>query len=513
MWGAVTTRSGNHARRDRCGGIVTGLEGRYDPVAMAMGSKDDEQDELFVTHAGLRKGGGHPFYEALENVLKQEKFDEFVENLCRPFYAERGRPSIPPGVYFRCLLIGFFEGIDSERGIAWRTADSVSLRLFLGLPLSKNPPDHSTLSRTRRLLDLETHHRVFAWVLGVLAKVGLLKGKTVGVDSTTLEANAAMRSIVRRDNRQAYEDYLVELAKKSGIETPTREDIAKIDRKRPKKGSNKEWVHPLEPDADIAKMKDGRTHLAHKQEHAVDMDTGAVVSVTLHGGTEHDTKTVKDTLVEADNSLADVHESADEQTSKRVSDRVQEAVLDKGYHSNETLLDLDESEIRAYVAEPKRGRRNWKNKPAQRRVVYNNRRRMKSRRAKSLMRRRGELLERPFAHMLETGRMRRTHLRRHDNILKRILVHAAALNLGLLMRTLFGVGTPRSLQGRNDLASTLLRLLLAVFAALTAQWQWRRRHLDRLGRVGDEIRTDPIAGVMSLRAPGSCRGLGFTTGC
>lgn len=507
---AATTLSGNHAWRERCAGIVRRERGRYDRRAMAMGSKDDEQDELFVTHAGLRKGGGHPFYEALEKVLKVEKFDNFVEDLCRPFYAEKGRPSIPPGVYFRCLLIGFFEGIDSERGIAWRTADSMSLRLFLGLPLSKHPPDHSTLSRTRRLLDLETHHRVFSWVLAVLAKAGLVKGKTVGIDSTTLEANAAMRSIVRRDNRQAYEDYLIELAKKSGIETPTREDLAKIDRKRPKKGSNKDWVHPHDPDAEIAKMKDGSTHLAHKQEHAVDMETGAVLSVTLHGGTEHDTKTVEETIVEADNNLTDVREGADDKTSKRVSDRVQELVLDKGYHSNEVLLALEESEIRAYVAEPNRGRRNWKNKAAEKRAVYNNRRRMKSRRAKGLMRRRGELLERPFAHMLETGGMRRTHLRRHDNILKRLLVHAAGVNLGLLMRTLFGVGTPRSLQGRTDLASALLRALLAAYAALAALWQWQRRHLGCLDRIGDDHSLDCAAAACGAESGCNPR---FATGC
>lgn len=508
--GAATTRRGNHASRERCSGIVSRARGRYDRRVMAMGSNDDEQDELFATHADLRKGGGHPFYEALEKVLKAQKFDKFVEDLCRPFYAEKGRPSIPPGVYFRSLLIGFFEGIDSERGIAWRTADSMSLRLFLGLPLSKNPPDHSTLSRTRRLLGLEVHHRVFSWVLAVLAKVGLVNGKTVGVDSTTLEANAAMRSIVRRDNQQRYEDYLLELAKKSGIETPTREDIAKIDRKRPKKGSNKEWVHPKEPDADIAKMKDGRTHLAHKQENAVDMDTGAVLAVTLHGGTKHDTKTVEETIVEADNNLADVREASDDETAKRVSIRVEEAVLDKGYHSNETLLALEESQIRAYVAEPKRGRRNWKDKPAEKRAVYNNRRRMKSRRAKGLMRRRGELLERPFAHMLETGGMRRTHLRRHDNILKRLLVHAAGVNLALLMRTIFGVGTPRSLQGRRDLAAALLRALLAALAALAALWQWQRRHLDRLvaEHPSNSLGATPLA-----VAAASGREAAFTTGC
>ena len=474
---------------------------------MAMGHKDDEQEELFVTHAGLRKGGGHPFYEALDKVLRANGFDRFVEGLCEPFYAENGRPGTPPGIYFRCLLVGFFEGIGSERGIAWRCADSVSLRLFLGLPLSKNPPDHSTLSRTRRLLDVETHAKVFSWVLARLAEAGLVSGKTVGVDSTTLEANAAMRSIVRRDTGQAYEDYLTELAKASGIETPTRQDIAKTDKKRPKKGSNKDWEHPKDPDADITKMKDGRTRLAHKQEHAVDMDTGAVLGVTVHGAAKGDTQTVEETLIEVDNNLADVHEQVDEQTSKRVSTRVQAGVFDKGYHSNEVLLALDECEIRAYVAEPDRGRRRWKNKPDEQRVVYNNRRRMKSRRAKHLMKRRGELLERPFAHMHETGGTRRLHVRGHTEILKRLLMQGAACNIALLMRKLVGVGSPRSLQGRRNFVRALVDRLLATYAALVAVWQWQRRHLEVAERPPEFAHPDVFFNPALRREPA------FTTGC
>jgi transposase len=250
-------------------------------------------------------------------VPKAQKFDRYVEGLCAQFYAKKGRPSIPPGVYFRCLLVGLLEGIDSERGIAWRMADSMSLRSFLGLPLGKHPPDHSTLSRTRRLIDLEVHHQVFSWVLALLAKADLVKGKTVGIDATTLEANAAMRSIVRRDDGQGYQDYLTELAKASGIETPTRQDLAKLDRKRPKKGSNADWVHPGDPEAQITKMKDGSTHLAHKQEHAVDMDTGAILGVTLHGGAKHDTKTIDETLVATDDNLADVREQVDERWPRR----------------------------------------------------------------------------------------------------------------------------------------------------------------------------------------------------
>jgi len=370
---------------------------------MAMGHRDDEQEQLFVTHANLRKSGGHPFYEALDKLLRGQDFDRYVEGQCERFYAKKGRPSVPPGVYFRCLLVGFFEGIDSERGIAWRVADSMSLRSFLGLPLGKNPPDHSTLSRTRRLLDLEVHNEVFNWVLVVLAKAGLLKGKTVGFDATTLEANAAMRSIVRREGGQAYEDFLTDLAKASGIETPTRQDLAKADRKRPKKGSNKDWVHPLDPEAQITKMKDGSTHLAHKQENAVDMETGAVLGVTLHGGAKGDTKTIDETLAAVEENLADVHEKLDDETSEQVSRHVQEAVADKGYHSNAVLVGFEESEVRPYIAEPDRGRRRWEGQHAERDAVYRNRRRMRGRRGKRLMRQRGELLERPFAHQLEPG--------------------------------------------------------------------------------------------------------------
>ena len=480
---------------------------------MAMGHRDDEQEQLFVTHANLRKSGGHPFYEALEKILRAQGFDCFVEGLCERFYAKKGRPSIPPGVYFRCLLVGFFEGIDSERGIAWRVADSMSLRSFLGLPLDKNPPDHSTLSRTRRLLDLDVHHKVFCWVLAVLAKADLVKGKTVGFDATTLEANAAMRSIVRREDGQAYEDYLTDLAKASGVETPTRQDLAKFDRKRPKKGSNEDWVHPLDPEAQITKMKDGSTHLAHKQENAVDMETGAVLGVTLHGGAKGDTKTIDATLAAVEENLADAHEHLDEETSKQVNERVEEAVADKGYHSNAVLVGLEESEVRPYISEPDRGRRRWNGQHAERDAVYRNRRRMRGRRGKRLMRRRGELLERPFAHQLETGGMRRTHLRGHDNILKRLLVHVAGNNLGLLMRELTGVGTPRSLQGRKHLVSFLAEALIAAFMALMAWWAWLRRHIEPSPHIDRFPASNRRWSAPGLPSPSLAAEPALTTGC
>jgi transposase len=403
---------------------------------MSMSRKVGEQQPmLWIAATEVAVSPGNPFYQRLNRILKDAGFDAFVEASCARFYKEGGRPSIAPGVYFRMLLIGYLEGLDSERGIAWRCADSLGLREFLGYALTESTPEHSSLSVIRRRLDLEAHREVFCWVLRVLAEAGLLKGKTIGVDATTLEANAALRSIVRRDTGESYDAFLTRLAKASGIETPQREDLAKLDRKRPKKGSNKDWEHPHDPDARITKMKDGRTHLAHKAEHAVDMETGAVLAVTLHAADQGDTQTIQDTLVHADENVFGLPGQ----------EPMKEVVADKGYHSNETVSVLTECGVRPYISEPKRGRRQWANNEAARQAVYANRRRIRGERGKRLLRRRGELLERPFAHCYETGAMRRTHLRGRENILKRLLVHVAASNLGLVMRTRFGFGTPRGL--------------------------------------------------------------------
>ena len=254
---------------------------------------------MWVSATELTKAPGHPFYQCLNRVLGKHGFDDFVEAECATFYApSRGRPGLAPGIYFRLLVVGYFEGLSSERGIAWRAADSLALRGFLGLNLSESPPDHSTISRTRRLIDVATHEAVFSWVLKRVAESGLLNGKTIGIDATTLEANAALRSIVRRDTEQGYEEFLTELAVASGIQTPTREDLARLDRKRTGKGSNQQWKHPHDGDARITRMKDGRTHLAHKAEHAVDLETGAIVSVTVQGADQGDTQTMVQTLIQ-----------------------------------------------------------------------------------------------------------------------------------------------------------------------------------------------------------------------
>ena len=256
---------------------------------------------MWVNTEDLPTSDGHPFFERLNRVLEESGFDAFVEGLCEAFYARRlGRPSLRPGRYFRLLFIGYFEGVSSERGIAWRVADSLSLRSFLDLDVTDAAPDHSTLSRTRRRIDVETHEAVFTWVLERVAEAGLVRGKTVGIDATTLEANAAMRSIERRDTGESHEAFVRRLAEASGIATPTRAELARFDRSRKdKKTSNKEWQSPQDPDAKVAKMKDGRTHLAHKVEHGVDMDTGAIVAVTVQDASEGDTATLPETLTMA----------------------------------------------------------------------------------------------------------------------------------------------------------------------------------------------------------------------
>lgn len=434
---------------------------------MAMGTRREHQEELWIPSCALaRRPASHPFYGRLNHLLAEHDFDRFAERKCQRFYAKvMGRPGLAPGIYFRLLLVGYFEGIDSERGICWRVDDSLSLREFIGIPLSEGAPDHTTVSRTRRLIDVETHQEIFAWVLGVLADDGLVKGKRIGIDATTLEANAAMRSIVRRDNGQSYEEFLKELAEQSGIETPTREDLARVDRKRKKKGSNKEWMNPHDPDARITKMKDGSTHLAHKAEHAVDMDTGAVITVTLQEADLGDTTTVNETLVEAGTAVAELiareAETRPEEPPQVHLGGIEEVVADKGYHSGAVLQEMKDAGVRTYIPEKKQaGKRHWVGKEAERDVVYANRQRLQRAKGKGLLRKRGELIERTFAHCYETGGMRRTHLRKHNNILKRLLIHVAGMNLGLLLRKAYGIGTPRGLQG----LSVTLRFLVALMA-------------------------------------------------
>src|SRR6476619_420227 len=411
---------------------------------MALGRQGERQADLMLSWAELPRSPGHAFYDRLQAVLIAAGFDGFAEKHCAPYYAgKRGRPSLPPGRYFRMHLVGYFEGIDSERGLEWRCADSLSLREFLRLGTAEPVPHHSWLSRTRSRLPLEVHAAVFAWVRGRLAEHGLIQGDRIGVDASTMEANAALRAIVRRDTGEGYREMLKRLAAESGIATPTAEDLIRLDRKRKgKRLSNAEWASPTDPEARIAKLKDGRTRLAYKPEHAVDLDTGAIVAAEVHPADRGDTATLPGTLAAAEANLAAAGATPTPEDSA-------ELVADKGYHSRDGLKDLEDGAWKSRIAEKKAaGVSRWRGDAEARRAVCNNRARLRSGVAREAFKLRAERVERGFALVLDRGGMRRAWLRGRENLHKRYLIHVAGYNLGLIMRLLTGAGTPRGFQAR-----------------------------------------------------------------
>jgi transposase len=428
---------------------------------MALGKRKDEQQEMWVATTDLPKSQGHVFYRKLNQVLAEAAFDKTAENLCKPYYAGHlGRPGIPPGVYFRMLLVGYFEGIGSQRGIAWRCGDSLSLREFLGTPLTEATPDHSSMTRVRDRLPLEIHTAIFQLVLKLAAEKGLLNGKTVAVDSTTLEANAAMKTIVRRDTGEDWNEYLRRLMlEREGVENPTDEELRRFDRNRKdKRVSNEEWMSPTDPDSRIAKMKDGRTHLAYKAEHVIDLKTELVLAVPIYHANAGDGDTLIDSVMEAQLNLNDAGLDVE----------IEEAAADKGYHATDTLELADSLNIRTYIPEPKRrGERNWQDVPEEkRRAVINNRRRTRRGKSKRLQRLRSERVERSFAHVCGTGGARRSWLRGIEKVQKRYLIAAVARNLGLLMRKLFAIGTAKGLQAAFGLVLSACLAQIRVIGEL-----------------------------------------------
>ncbi len=416
---------------------------------MAMRRDTGVQGDLVVTWVDMPRSPGHAFYDRLQNLLSEAGFDVFVETECKPYYAPRmGAPSLPPGRYFRMHMVGYFEGIDSERGIVWRCSDSYSLRDFLRLANRDKVPDHSWLSKTRSRLPHEVHEKVFGWVLALVAERGLVKGERIGVDGSTMEANAALRTIVRRDSGETYRHMLTRMAQESGVATPTLDELVRLDRARKgKKLSNEDWTSPTDADAKIARMKDGTTHLAYKPEHAVDLDTGVIVAAPIHPADEGDTTTLKPTLDEAEKNLSAMDLAP---TREDPCD----LIADKGYHSRAVLKGLDDGPWKTRIAEPTpaNGFLRWQGDEEARIAVYGNRNRLRSGVGKQSMRKRGEIVERSFAHVLDRGGMRRTWLRGRENVHKRYLIHVAGFNLGVLMRALFGCGTPReAASARSDL--------------------------------------------------------------
>jgi transposase len=447
---------------------------------MALGKRKSEKQELWVATTELPRSPGHPFYKQLNRLLAEDGFDAWLEKLCVPYYhATQGRPSIPPGVYFRMILVGYFEGISSQRGIAWRCCDSRSLAEFLGYGPTEETPDHSSLSRLGERLPQDVHETVFQRVLAIAISKGLVDGKTVAVDSTTLEANAAMKSIVRRDTGEDWKAYVRRLMHEAGAlradEEPTDEELRRFDKRRKnKRVSNEEWVSTSDPESRITRMKDGTTHLAYKAEHVVDLESEFVLAATVHEGHAADTDTLCDSLIEAQLNL----DAAGSEVE------IREAVADKGYHAAATIELCDDLNFRTYIPEPKREHRlRWTDKPPEYRdAVYADRRRVKGDRGKRLQRLRSERVERSFAHVCETGGARRCWLTGLAKVTKRYLLQAAARNLGLILRKLFGMGTPRGLQTEAALAAIVQFIVIVVQSASVIQSAIRQTN-SALGRV------------------------------
>ena len=458
---------------------------------MGMGRrKEERQQELWIATDLLPQTPHHVFYEKLNKLLAQTGFDEFVEKLCQPYYAHNaGRDSIPPGVYFRMLFVGYFEGIDSQRGIAWRCADSRSIARFLGYSEKEETPDHSSLTRIRDRLPEEVHDQVFPFVLQVAEEHKLLKGKTIAVDSTTLEANAAMKSIVRRDTGEDWREYVRRLAEEQGAPSETDEDLRRFDKNRPdKKVSNDEWVSDSDGESRITKMKDGRTHLAYKAEHVIDLESDFLLSAEVYHADEADTQTLLPSVTAAQENLDQAGAARD----------IEEVVADKGYHAADTLAQCNEWGVlglRTYIPEPKRRSRwDWVRRPWEERVAVSaNHRRVRGQRSKRLQRKRSELVERSFAHMCDTGGARRTWLRGLEKIQKRYSIHAAARNLGVVMRKLFGFGKPRTLQPEGGPVCLVQFAVSSVVAVLSAF----RAEIRCLRRAAFEIR--PVATTVERR--------------
>jgi len=436
---------------------------------MALGKRTSKQDELFIPTAKLASGPGHPFYTKLNEVLAEAGFDEFVEQLCAPYYKEGGRPGIPPGVYFRMLFIGYFEGLDSQRGIAWRCADSLALRSFLGIAITDATPVHASMTIIRQRLAESVYDKVFVFVLSLLEQKGLLRGKAVAIDATTLEANAAMRSIVRKDTGEDWKQYLQGVAKAEGIENPTEVDLRRLDRARTdKKVSNEHWQSPTDQDSRIAKMKEGRTHLAYKAEHAVDLKSEAIVATTVTFADKSDPQSAPVTLDLAEANLV--------LAGSEVA--LEEAVLDKGYHDNRLLVHLTERGLRSYIPERRQKSRRWSNKPQEyERAFRSNRRRVRGDKGRQLNRWRSERCERTFAHVCETGGGRRAWVRGQMNVSKVHTLKCAAYNLGLLLRKVWGYCKPRNAKAAGAALFFVFLMLLTLTALVLARatglmWGW-----------------------------------------
>jgi transposase len=420
------------------------------------------QPEFWVATQEVAKSPKSTFYSKLDETLESFHFAAKVREICAPAYKQTGtgRPGIDPVVYLKMIMVGFFEDLPSERGIAARCADSMSIRAFLKYELDEKTPDHSSFTVIRQRLGLDLYERIFTLTLQALREHGLLRGKNLGIDSSVIEANASLRALVNRNTEEQYWDYVKRLAAENGIDPDDAAAVRKFDRNRPGKGSNQEWMNPYDPDAKIGRTKDGATDMIYKPEAVVDLDTGAIVQAQVHVGDQADHKEMATRVLEAQQSI-------NKATGEKLDTlTVNTVTSDKGYYAVNELQALQEEDIRTVIADPIDNRRLDKLEPNQKKAVLAARRSAKSASGKDLLRRRGMHIERSFAHILDCGGMRRTTLRGWENLNKRFKLAAAFYNLSQLMRKLFGIGTPKQLAAGGRLFFLQFTYLLAVIAGI-----------------------------------------------
>jgi transposase len=443
------------------------------------------QPELFVPSIRLVQPATTSFYSKLEQTLASFGFSKQVRQLCAAAYSDsgRGRPGVDPAVYFKMLMIGFFENIASERGIAERCNDSISIRFFLGYDLTQTTPDHSTLSVIRDRLGEETYQKVFLLILSALQEHGLLKGQNVGIDASVIEANAALKSLINRDTEEAYWDYVRRLASENGVNPQDSEAVRQFDRKRPKKMSNDDWQNPHDPDAKIGPTKAGAIDMIYKPEHTVDLDTGAILQAEVRLGHEADQKDLAVHVLQAQENI--------NQAQDRPADSltIESATADKGYYAVVEMKQLQQEGIRTVISDPIKNRKLENLSPAEAKAVRQARRSVGSESGQQLLKKRGMHLERSFAHLLDAGGTRRTTLRGLENLNKRFKLAAAIYNLSQLMRALWGVGTPKQwAAGVKTLGWILDRLFAAggswlahgiarCLAGIECRWEQSRSRL------------------------------------
>ena len=433
---------------------------------MFIEKKKTVQPEFWIAADQVVGAAGSGFYAKLEETLESFGFAAKVRALCASAYDQSGvgRPGIDPVVYLKMIMVGFFEDLPSERAIAARCADSMSIRAFLNYELDEKTPDHSSFTVIRQRLSLDVYERIFNLALQALREHGLLRGKNLGIDSSVIEANASLRALVHRNTEEQYWDYVKRLAAESGIDPDDAAAVRKFDRHRPGKGSNQEWVNPNDPDAKIGRTKDGATDMIYKPEAVVDLDTGAIVQAQVHPGDQVDHKEMATRVLEAQQNI---NQAAGEKLDTLTVNTV---TSDKGYYAVTELQALQQEDIRTVIADPIDNRRLDKLETDQKKAVQAARRSVKSKSGKDLLRRRGMHIERSFAHILDCGGMRRTTLRGWENLNKRFKLAAAFYNLSQLMRKLFGIGTPKQLAARGRLLFLQFTYLLAVIAGIVRRY-------------------------------------------